>query len=206
MREALLGLPSRDLHLGVIEKWWVVNPLALLGALLGYARPRTKIPHAGHVLLSTLASLFHMTMALGTEISVSTAMIVALFLFLSVWIPCCTSDIVFPLLAARAVTEPSRKRWIEHEGVDLLRTLGIGPGDWVLDFGSNWGAYSLPAAKCVGESGRVFAVDADGKVLERLVNRASRLQLRNTAFSPSIPSISRATNQTGGLRSVRWRM
>jgi len=96
--ESLLNLPNRGIHLGVIEKWWLVNPLALAGAVLAYVRPRTKFPHAGHVLLSTWASLFHITMALGAEISILTTVLIAVFLFLAVWVPCCTSDIVFPLL------------------------------------------------------------------------------------------------------------
>jgi len=96
--EWLLDLPNRGVHLGFIEKWWLVNPLALLGIAAGYYLPRTKISHAGHVLLSTWASLFHMVMALGTQIDVATWILVALFLFLAVWVPCCTSDIVFPLL------------------------------------------------------------------------------------------------------------
>jgi len=98
--EVLLDLPYRSIHLGVIEKWWLVNPLAFAGILLAYIRPRTKFPHAGHVLLSTWASLFHMTLALGTGLSLSTAVLVTVFLFLAVWVPCCTSDIVFPLLVA----------------------------------------------------------------------------------------------------------
>ena len=98
--EVLLDLPHRGLHLGVIEKWWLVNPLALAGIALAYIRPRTKFPHAGHVLLSTWASLFHITMALGTEVGVATVILVGVFLFLAVWVPCCTSDIVFPLLFA----------------------------------------------------------------------------------------------------------
>jgi len=96
--EWLLDLPHRGLHLGFIEKWWLVNPLALAGIAVGYFLPRTKITHAGHVLLSTWASLFHMVMALGTQIDVATWILSALFLFLAVWVPCCTSDIIFPLL------------------------------------------------------------------------------------------------------------
>jgi len=99
--ELLLDLPNRGIHLGVIERWWLVNPLALAGIALAYIRPRTKFPHAAHVLLSTWASLFHITMAMGAEISVATAILVAVFLFLAVWAPCCTSDIVFPLLFAK---------------------------------------------------------------------------------------------------------
>jgi hypothetical protein len=99
--ELLLDLPHRGLHLGFIEKWWLVNPLALVGIALAYIRPRTKFPHAGHVLLSTWASLFHITMALGTDVTVSTAVLIAAFLFLAVWVPCCTSDILFPLLFSK---------------------------------------------------------------------------------------------------------
>ena len=96
--ESLLGLPHRAVHLGFIEKWWLVNPMAAAGILLGYLWPRTRVAHAGHVLLSTWASLFHMTMAMGGEFNIFGYAALTLFLFLAVWIPCCTSDIVFPLL------------------------------------------------------------------------------------------------------------
>jgi hypothetical protein len=96
--ETLLDLPHRGLHLGFIEKWWLVNPLAGAGILLGYLWPRTKVTHAGHVLLSTWASLFHIMMALGADVGVAAYAPIAVFLFLAVWVPCCTSDIVFPLL------------------------------------------------------------------------------------------------------------
>lgn len=96
--ESLLAMPNRGIHIGFIEKWWLVNPLAIAGVLLAYARATTAIPHAGHVLLSTWASLFHMTMAIETTLSIGAILSILAFLFLAVWIPCCTSDIVFPLL------------------------------------------------------------------------------------------------------------
>jgi len=99
--EILMDLPNRGIHLGFIEKWWLVNPLAAAGILVGYLWPHTKITHAGHVLLSTWASLFHLTMAMGGQFGVLHYAATALFLFLAVWIPCCTSDIVFPLLFAK---------------------------------------------------------------------------------------------------------
>ncbi len=96
--EALLGLPNKGIHLGFIEKWWLVNPLAILGIFLVYLKPSTKFPHAAHVLLSTWASLFHIIMALGHSLHYLDLIIVFIFLFLAVWFPCCLSDIVFPLL------------------------------------------------------------------------------------------------------------
>jgi len=99
--EWLLAMPHRGVHLGFIEKWWLVNPMALLGIAVALVWPRTRFPHAGHVFLSTWASLFHMTMAMGNDAGPLTVAAMALFLFLAVWIPCCTSDIVFPLLWIR---------------------------------------------------------------------------------------------------------
>ncbi len=96
--ESLLDLPNRHLHLEFIETWWLVNPLAAAGIAVALVWPKTKESHAGHVLLSTAASLLHITMALGEDVSLVTWGVVSVFLFAAVWIPCCTSDIIFPLL------------------------------------------------------------------------------------------------------------
>ena len=96
--ETLLHMPNRGIHIGFIEKWWLVNPLAILGVAIAYLRPTTKFPHAGHVLLSTWASLFHIIMAIGQSLHWLAYVAIFLFLFVAVWIPCCLSDIVFPLL------------------------------------------------------------------------------------------------------------
>jgi ABC-type glycerol-3-phosphate transport system permease component len=50
------------------------------------------------VLISTWASLFHIIMAISLPVGWGTMAVIFLFLFLAVWVPCCTSDIVFPLL------------------------------------------------------------------------------------------------------------
>jgi len=96
--ETLLNMPHREIHLGFIEKWWLVNPLAIVGVIFAYFRPTTKVPHAGHVLLSTWSSLFHILMAVGVTLSLFSYVALFVFLFLAVWLPCCLSDIVFPLL------------------------------------------------------------------------------------------------------------
>ena len=114
--ECLLGLPNKGIHFGFIEKWWLVNPLALVGIAIAWFHPKTKFPHAGHVLLSTWASLFHMTMALGMQVDVLTMGFMAVFLFLAVWVPCCTSDIVFPLLFSREGTELVAREDSSYQG------------------------------------------------------------------------------------------
>lgn len=96
--EFMLDLPNKEIHIGFIEKWWLVNPLAFAGIAIGMIWPQTEFPHAGHVLLSVYASLFHILMASGSTFSFTQLIVVTLFLFLAVWVPCCTSDIVFPLL------------------------------------------------------------------------------------------------------------
>ncbi len=97
--ETFLNLPHRELHLGFIEKWYIVNPIAVLGIFLATLKPSTKFPHSGHVLISTSASLLHIMMALGTAaISIYLYFAIIFVLFFSVWLPCCVSDIVFPLL------------------------------------------------------------------------------------------------------------
>ena len=80
-----------------IAKWKIVNSAAVLGIAIGYLKPNTRFPHFGHVLLSTWASLFAFT-AFGIANWIPLLPFVLLFLFLAVWIPCCVSDIVFPLL------------------------------------------------------------------------------------------------------------
>jgi hypothetical protein len=95
--ETLLHMPHRHQHIGFIEKWWLINPLAVAAIVFAYFKPITKLPHAGHVLISTWASLFHMLMAVDHDHAVP-YLGIFIFLFLAVWIPCCFSDIVFPML------------------------------------------------------------------------------------------------------------
>ena len=85
------------LHIGFIEHWWLVNPLALAGVGLALWRPWTKLPHTGHMFLSTWASLFYLT-AHGEAEWLPLLPVIFVVLFVAVWLPCCLSDIIFPLL------------------------------------------------------------------------------------------------------------
>jgi len=96
--EVLLNLPNAGVHIGFIEEPLITNIPAILGIIIGFWRGFSKIPHAGHVFISTWASLFHVIMAIGTIILTIQIIGIFIFLFLAVWLPCCTSDIIYPLL------------------------------------------------------------------------------------------------------------
>jgi hypothetical protein len=100
-----------EFHVPFIEEWWI-NFLALGGIAIGYWKQTTKIPHFGHVLLSTWASLFYI-LAFGhiADNWIPLLPFIFLILFLAVWLPCCLSDIVYPLLFLRKEPEtPSPQR------------------------------------------------------------------------------------------------
>jgi len=99
--EVILNMPHRHIHLGFVEMWWLITPLAIAGTLLAYFWPKTKLPHAGHVLLSTWASVFHIIMAIGSQLFFISYFFILVFVFISGLAPCCMSDIVFPLLFVR---------------------------------------------------------------------------------------------------------
>ena len=89
---------GHGLYLGFLEQWYIVHPAAILGVLIAYFLPRTKLPHAGHVLISTWASSSHILMNIESEITAGVLAAIFVILFIAVWLPCCISDIVFPLL------------------------------------------------------------------------------------------------------------
>ena len=100
----LLQIEMGKPHVPFIEHWWI-NLFALAGIGIGYWRQTTRIPHFGHVLLSTWASLFYI-MAFGIAADwIPLLPFIFLILFLAVWIPCCMSDIVYPLLFLGKVPE-----------------------------------------------------------------------------------------------------
>ena len=96
--EWLVKMPNRGVHIGFIEEPWPTHTAALLGIIIALIYPITKFSHSGHVLISTWASLFHILMAIGLKINWLELVTIFLFLFIAIWIPCCLSDIVFPLL------------------------------------------------------------------------------------------------------------
>jgi ubiquinone/menaquinone biosynthesis C-methylase UbiE len=55
-----------------------------------------------------------------------------------------------------------------HDPKIIFRTLGLKPGDNILDLGCGSGDYALEALKYVGPSGKVYAVDISQSLVERL--------------------------------------
>ena len=69
---------------------------------------------------------------------------------------------------------PLRRWWDNPE--KMLEPY-VREGMTVLDIGSGMGFFSIPAARMVGESGKVIAVDVQEKMLQGLVKRAARAGL-----------------------------
>ncbi|MDO8494218.1 MAG: hypothetical protein Q7S68_02660 [Deltaproteobacteria bacterium] len=89
-------------HLCVLEEPWLVFPAAAAGIavgmfLLDWVENGTEITHLAHVLVSSLASLLYLV-TFDPSLWQNSLWLVFSITVLAVWIPCCLSDIVFPLL------------------------------------------------------------------------------------------------------------
>jgi hypothetical protein len=96
---------ENGIHLAFIEEWYIVNPAALLGVIIAFFLPRTKVPHAGHVLVSTWASSSYLLMNMQSDLTIGAGAGIFATLFVAIWLPCCISDIVFPLLFVKSDLE-----------------------------------------------------------------------------------------------------
>ncbi|NUN49023.1 MAG: hypothetical protein HUU15_09370 [Candidatus Brocadiae bacterium] len=100
----ILGVPM-TFHICAFEEPWLVWPCVLLGigtGLLGasHVRKVTLYSHSAHVLVSSFASAIYLV-AFGFTEWTSSFALVLLVLLAAVMVPCCLSDIVFPLLFAQ---------------------------------------------------------------------------------------------------------
>jgi ubiquinone/menaquinone biosynthesis C-methylase UbiE len=71
------------------------------------------------------------------------------------------------------------KKWLKDRAEIFLQEIGIQKGQKVLDFGCHEGTYTISAARIVGEKGRVYAVDADGKALAKTMKKIKSASLKN---------------------------
>jgi ubiquinone/menaquinone biosynthesis C-methylase UbiE len=61
----------------------------------------------------------------------------------------------------------------------FIESLGIKEGDKVLDYGCGIGSYTIPAAKIVGDDGKVYALDIHPVAIERVEKRARKAGVHN---------------------------
>jgi predicted methyltransferase len=86
----------------------------------------------------------------------------------------CTAE-----MKARAYAGDARDSWQQPERV--IRELGLSPGDLVADLGSGGGYFTFRLGEAVGDTGRVYAVDVDAEMNERLERLASERGASNIA-------------------------
>jgi hypothetical protein len=101
----ILGI-SAPMHICLIEHPGLVLPFAFIGVLVGVAATggvmrSTVFTHSLHVLASTMASIFYMVGPMGMVAWIGQIGVVFLFVVVAVMLPCCFSDIIFPLLLTR---------------------------------------------------------------------------------------------------------
>lgn len=97
----LFSIPI-SFHLPIIENPSLILAVALLGSSIGIIAKRTKLPHFIHVFISVFASLLYI-FAYSTNFSILTIFLIFIITVLSVVIPCCLSDIVFPILCNKKI-------------------------------------------------------------------------------------------------------
>lgn len=105
----LLGAEMHP-HICIIERPGLVLPFAVVGVAAGFLSSdhimrATFFSHAAHVLISSAASLLYLV-SFGLQDWIHNAGWVFIFVVLAVMIPCCFSDIVFPLLAVTQKGDP----------------------------------------------------------------------------------------------------
>lgn len=88
-------------HLCVLEHPLILIPFLLIGVIIGFILPgvienSTLYSHSVHVILSTMASLVYLV-SYGFTNWMNHIGVVFIIVVLAVLIPCCLSDIVFPL-------------------------------------------------------------------------------------------------------------
>src|SRR5689334_16634205 len=75
------------------------------------------------------------------------------------------------------MVEESRADWQKPD--EVIRALDLRAGQVVCDVGAGPGYFSIPVARAVGESGRVYAVDVDPRILAALRDRLRQSGVHN---------------------------
>lgn len=76
-----------------------------------------------------------------------------------------------------SIYDQKRREWQNPEA--LLVEIGSGPGSTFMDIGCGDGFFALPAARLVGDNGRVHALDINREAIRRLKESATKQGLQN---------------------------
>jgi ubiquinone/menaquinone biosynthesis C-methylase UbiE len=79
---------------------------------------------------------------------------------------------------AHKLDDPERRTWLPPD--EVIRSLALKPGMTVADIGAGTGYFALPLARAVAPAGRVYAVDLQRQMLDRLqeaLNGELRIEL-----------------------------
>jgi len=99
----LLGA-QMHLHICIVQHPQLILPFVFVGILMGFFAPGTLekqegviFSHSLHVMVSAIASILYLV-SFGVTDWIHRLGAILIYMVLAVVIPCCTSDIVFPLL------------------------------------------------------------------------------------------------------------
>lgn len=104
-----LGL-KMSFHLPLIEEPFLIIATAMIGSVFGIITKITKMPHFIHVFLSVFASLFYI-ISFSTGLLPLQFLLATIIVFIAVLVPCCISDIIFPIIFSDS---KSKKSIISH--------------------------------------------------------------------------------------------
>jgi fatty acid desaturase len=96
-----------SLHLPIFENPPLILVMGILGSLGGIYIGGFKFSHSTHVFLSVFASFFYL-LAFSVTINIWAIIVTSIIVFLVVFIPCCVSDIIFPILFIKKPCEECR--------------------------------------------------------------------------------------------------
>lgn len=69
--------------------------------------------------------------------------------------------------------------WEKNEGVDVLKNIGIKEGFNVADFGCGFGHYTMATSFVIGETGKIYAIDNNKKIIKLLETKIKENDIKN---------------------------
>lgn len=95
-------------HLPALESPILIFGASIMGASLGITIRKTKFPHSLHVFISVFASLLYI-FSYSTNFSTLIIFLIFIITSISVIVPCCLSDIVFPMIFQNRLNTRNKK-------------------------------------------------------------------------------------------------